>query len=149
MGTSIKIKSGGGAILKANLIYVDSENGVNSTGRGDINEPYLTPEYALSDISNTGTITGDTNSSVTLTNISDVDNALLEVGMQVSGTGIGYSTIITAKGNEGGDANTITLSKTATSSTALGTITFYKLYTLVLNGEFTSTGNWLKDGFSY
>ena len=149
MGTSIKIKSGGGAILQANLIYVDSENGVNSTGRGDINEPYLTPEYALSDISNTGTITGDTNSSVTLTNISDVDNALLEVGMQVSGTGIGYSTIITAKGNEGGDANTITLSKTATSSTALGTITFYKLYTLVLNGEFTSTGNWLKDGFSY
>ena len=131
-------------ISQSQKIYVDSTYGLDSTGNGSIASPYLTPEFALSDITNTGTVTGDINTSVTITNISDVDNATLEVGMYLVGTGIPYGTVIISKGNEGGDANTIVISKSATSTTASLSITWYKAYTLVLNGDFVATGNWHK-----
>lgn len=136
-------------INQSQKIYVDSTYGVDSAGNGSIAAPYLTPEFALSDITNTGTVTGNTNTSVTITNISDVDNATLEVGMYLVGTGIPYGTIIVSKGNEGLDANTVTISKAATSTTALLSITWYKAYTLVLNGDFIATGNWHKEGFNF
>lgn len=136
-------------IPQAQVIYVDSVNGVNSAGRGDINTPFLTPEYALTQINNTATITGSTNTNTTISGISDADNATLEVGMYLSGTGIPFGTIIVAKGNEGSDLNTITISKATTSTLVGTTLTWYKAYTLVLNGDFVATGNWFKDGVSY
>ena len=145
MGTSIKIKSGGGAILQANLIYVDSENGVDSTGRGDINTPYLTPEYALSDTTNTGTVTVTTATSTILSAISDLDNDNLVVGQYITGTGIPFGTIITAKGNEGGDANTVTLSKATTASATI-TATWFTIYELRLSGIFNAVSDWNKQG---
>lgn len=136
-------------IPQANKIYVDSVNGVDSTGRGNINTPYLTPEYALADITNTGTITANTATNTTLSAISDIDNANLEIGMYVSGTGIPFGTIIVAKGNQGGDANTVTLSRATTATSVALTITYTKFYTLRLNGDFTVTGNLYKQGFDY
>lgn len=130
-------------------VYVDSTYGVDTAGNGNLNSPYLTPEFALSDITNTATITGDTNTSVTITNISDADNATLEIGMYLVGTGIPYGTVIVSKGNEGLDANTVTISKAATSTTAGLSITWYQVYTLVLNGDFVATGNWYKNGFNF
>lgn len=135
------------AIPQAQIIYVDSVNGVNATtGRGDINKPYLTPEYALSNITNTATFTGNTATNTTISAISDANNALLEVGMYVSGSGIPFGTIIVAKGNQGGNANTVTLSK-ATTATATGvTVTWVKTYNVILNGSFVVTSSLFKEG---
>ena len=138
-------QDGGSSIPQASVIYVDSSSGVDSTGRGNINEPYLTPEYALADITNTGTITGNTATNTTLSAISDIDNANLEIGMYVSSTGIPFGTIIVAKGNEGGDANTVTLSRAATN-TGLKTVTWIKTYEVRINGNFVVTSNLFKEG---
>ncbi len=54
--------------------------------------------------------------STTITGISDADNLLLAVGQQLYSVYLDRSTIITAKGNEGGNANTVTIS-TATTGT--------------------------------
>lgn len=135
------------AIPQANTIYVDSVNGLNdTTGRGDINTPYLTPEYALSNIVNTGTIIGNTATNYTISGISDVNNANLKIGQNIGGTGIAYDTVIVAKGNQGGNANTITLSKPTTATATAVTITWITSYRLVLNGNFVATGNWFKQG---
>jgi hypothetical protein len=131
---------------QANTIYVDSVNGVNAAGRGNINTPYLTPEYALSNTNNTGTIAGNTTTNTTISAISDANNANLEVGMYLSGTGIPFGTIIVAKGNQGGNANTVTLSK-ATTATATGlTLTWIKTYEVILNGSFIVTSSLFKEG---
>jgi hypothetical protein len=137
------------SIPQANTIYVDSVNGINAvTGRGDINAPYLTPEYVLSNITNTGTITGNTSTvtSTTITGISDVNNANLSVGQNIGGSGIPFNTIIIAKGNQGGNANTITISKPVTATATGVTITWITSYVLVLSGNFTATSNWFKQG---
>jgi hypothetical protein len=135
-------------VPQSNIIYVDSTNGVNYTiGRGGINTPYLTPEYALSNITNTGTITGNTSTNTTISAISDVNNANLEIGMYLSGSGIPFGTIIVSKGNQGGNTNTITLSK-ATTATATGlTLTWWKIYEVRLSGNFIVTSNLFKEGF--
>jgi len=136
------------AIPQAQVIYVDSANGINATtGRGDINKPYLTPEYALSNITNTGTFTANTATNTTLSAISDINNALLEIGMYVSGSGIPFGTIIVAKGNQGGNANTVTLSKLTTATATGVTITWWKIYEVRLNGSFIVTSNLFKQGF--
>lgn len=137
------------SIPQANTIYVDSVNGVNAlTGRGDINTPYLTVEYVLSNTTNTGTITGNTSTvtSTTITGISDANNANLSVGQNIGGAGIPFNTIIIAKGNQGGNANTITISKPATATATGVTITWITSYVLVLSGNFTATSNWFKQG---
>jgi hypothetical protein len=135
------------SIPQAQIIYVDSANGVNAaTGRGDINTPYLTPEYALSNTTNTGTITGNTATNTTLSAISDVDNVLLEIGMYVSGSGIPFGTIIVAKGNQGGNANTVTLSKSTTATATGITVTWVKTYNVILNGSFVVTSSLFKEG---
>jgi len=134
-------------IIQSGVIYVDSLIGINSaTGRGDINRPYLTPEYALSNITNTGTITANTATNTTLSAISDVSNALLEIGMYVSGTGIPFGTIIVAKGNQGGNANTVTLSKLTTATATGVTVTCVKTYEVILNGSFVVTSSLFKEG---
>lgn len=135
------------SVPQANKIYVDSVNGVNSTGRGNINNPYLTPEYALSDITNTGTFTCNTATNTTLSAISDVNNALIKVGDYITGTGIPFGTQVRTKQNEGGNANTVTLTK-ATTATATGiTATRVTFYMVELNGTFNPTGNYHKVGF--
>jgi hypothetical protein len=135
-------------IPQAQIIYVDSVNGVNSaSGRGDINTPYLTPEYALANITNTGTITGNTATNTTISAISDAHNATLEVGMYLSGTGIPFGTIIVAKGNQGGNANTVTLSKSTTATATGVTLTWRKIYEVRLNGSFVVASNLFKEGF--
>ena len=146
--TSWQLLSYSTSISQSNTIYVDSSYGVNNTtGRGGLNSPYLTPEYALSNTINTGTILANTATNTTLSAISDANNANLEVGMYVSGSGIAFGTIIVAKGNQGSDANTVTLSK-ATTATATGvTLTWWKIYEVRLNGSFIVTSNLFKEGF--
>lgn len=128
-------------------IFVDSVNGVDSTGRGDINTPYLTIEYALSQITNTGTITGNiTTSSSTITGISDVDNTKLQVGMVLSVSGLPFNTTIITKNSEGSNANTIVVSNSATSTTSSLSISYIKQYIIECNGTFKPSSNIFKDG---
>lgn len=129
-------------IPQANKIYVDSINGVNATGRGNINNPYLTVEYALADITNTGTVTATTaNSSALLTAVSSTANIV--IGQYITGTGIPYGSTVVSK-----TVNTIGLSK---ACTAFGTITatYWTPYLIMLNGNFVATGNWQKQGFTF
>ena len=128
------------AIPQANKIYVDSINGVNLTGRGNINNPYLTPEYALSDITNTGTVTATTtNLSATLTAVSSTANIV--VGQFITGTGIPYNSIVVSK-----TSNTIVLSKVCTAGATI-TATWWTIYEVILNGNFVVTSNIHKTGF--
>ena len=129
------------SIPYSNMIYVDSSNGVNyPTGRGSINSPYLTPEYALSNITNTGTITVTTTStSATLTAVSDTTN--ISIGQYITGTGIPYESIVISK-----TANTIVLSKTCTASATI-TATWWTIYNLICIGNFTIISNIYKHGF--
>jgi hypothetical protein len=128
------------SIPQANKIYVDSLNGVNATGRGNINNPYLTVEYALSDITNTGTVTATTaNLSATLTAVSSTANIV--IGQFITGTGIPYNTIVVSK-----TSNTIVLSKACTASATI-TATWWTIYEVILNGNFVVTSNIHKTGF--
>jgi len=129
------------SIPQTNIIYVDSVNGVNAaTGRGDINTPYLTPEYALSNITNTGTVTATTTSgSATLTAVSDTTN--IQVGQYITGTGIPYDSIVVSK-----TSNTIVLSRNCTASATI-TATWWTIYEVMLIGNFTVTSNLYKHGF--
>ena len=129
-------------IPQANKIYVDSINGVNSTGRGNINNPYLTVEYALADITNTGTVTATTtNLSATLTAVSSTANIV--IGQFITGTGIPYGSTVISK-----TSNTIVLSKTCTASATI-TATWYTIYEINTNGSVTWVSNWEKEGFIF
>lgn len=128
------------SVPQKNKIYVDSTNGVDSTGRGRIDNPYLTVEYALSDNNNTGTVTATTtNNSNVLTSVSSTTNIV--IGQFITGAGIPYDSIVTAK-----TSNTITLSRTCTASATI-TATWWTIYELQLNGNFVATSNWFKAGF--
>jgi hypothetical protein len=130
------------AIPQANKIYVDSINGVDSTGRGRIDNPYLTVEYALSDIINTGTVTATTtNSNNVLTSVSDTVN--IAIGQVINGTGIQTGSTVISK-----TANTITLDRTCTASATI-TATWFTIYEVNMNGNFTWVSNWEKDGFVF
>ena len=146
----IKFKTAGGVVQnifsadpsvpQANKIYVDSVNGVNSTGRGNINTPYLTPEYALADITNTGTVTATTTtSSNTLTAVSDTTNIV--VGQFITGAGIPYNSVVVSK-----TVNTIVLSQVCTASATI-TATWWTVYEVILHGNFVVTSNIHKTGF--
>ena len=129
-------------IPQANKIYVDSINGIDTTGIGNINNPYLTVEYALADITNTGTVTATTtNASALLTAVSSTANIV--IGQYITGTGIPYGSTVVSK-----TVNTIGLSK---ACTAFGTITatYWTPYLIMLNGNFVATGNWQKQGFTF
>ena len=132
---------------QAQKLYVDSENGTDVTTSGELGQPFLTPEYALNQIDNTGSITGDTNSNTTISGISDIDNDKLEVGMYLYGSGVLFGSVIVSKGNEGSDSNTIIISKSVSSSNTNISIDFVKIYELVLNGTFNVSSRTLfKEG---
>ena len=127
-------------IPQANKIYVDSINGTDATGRGNINNPYLTPEYALADITNTGTVTATTaNLSATLTAVSSTANIV--IGQFITGAGIPYGSTVVSK-----TVNTIVLSKACTAGATI-TATWWTIYEVILNGNFVVTSNIHKTGF--
>ena len=128
----------------ATKVYIDSVSGINATGRGSLGKPYLTPEYALSDITNTSTFVGNiTSGSTTISGIASTTN--ISIGDYIYAAGVSsYDLRVVAK-----TSTTLTLSSAATSTTSSLTITYYKPYTLVLTGNFTATGNWHKLGFFF
>ena len=150
-GTNIKTLNGNSilgsgnfdtSVPQANKIYVDSINGVDSTGRGRIDNPYLTVEYALSDNTNTGTVTAiTTNNSETLTSVSSTSN--IKVGQVISGAGIPPNTTVISF-----TSNTIVLSKKCTTSATI-TATWITQYLLICNGSFIWVSNWNKEGFNF
>ena len=83
-------------IPQSQNIYVDSENGINTTDRGNINKPYLSIEYALANTINTGTITATTtNNNITLTSVSDTTD--IKIGQFITGAGIPYGSQVVSK----------------------------------------------------
>lgn len=134
--------------LQADIIYVDSVYGTNTSSSGDLNKPYLTVEYALSSTTNTGLFTGGTtNNSTTISGISDTQNAVLKVGQYVTGSGIPFGTIIVAKGNQGLNLNTITLSQNATATASNVSLTWWTIKRVKLIGSFTINSNIAKSGY--
>ncbi len=132
------------AVPQSNIIYIDSDPsiGIDSTGRGNINNPYLTPEYALADITNTGAVTATTTSgSATLTSVSST--ASIIVGQTITGTGIPLNSSVVSK-----TVNTIVLSNKCTASATV-TTTWYTIYEIQLIGNFVWASNWFKLGFNY
>lgn len=144
-GTSGTSPAGGGLsqIPQTDIIYVDSVTGTDDTssGRGNIELPYATVEYALSNTTNTATITGDTtNGSATLTNVSSTTN--IKVGQYITGTNIPYNSVVVSK-----TANTIVLSQTATGTGTGLTLTWWTPKTIKIMGDVIATSNWFKAGF--
>ena len=135
----LNAKANNTSFFQANKIYVDSINGVNTTGNGNINNPYLTPEFALSDITNTGTVTATTtlNSNV-LTSVSATTNII--IGQYITGTNIPFDSIVISK-----TSNTITINRNATGNGSI-TATWWTIYNVILNGNFTVASNIAKSG---
>ena len=128
------------SVPQANKIYIDSINGVDAVGRGRVDNPYLTPEYALANTTNTGTVTATTTSSNNvLTSVSSTAN--ISIGQFITGTGIPYDSVVVSK-----TSNSITLSRNCTASATI-TATWWTIYELMLNGNFVATSNWFKAGF--
>ena len=136
-------------INQANKIYVDSVNGVDSTGRGGISNPYLTLNYAQTDVpTSTGTFSCDTATNTLLTNISDVNYALLVEGQFTTGAGIPFNTKILSKDGGGVDAKQVTLTR-PTTATASITATWVTTYDIMCLGSFVPTANIHRLGFYY
>lgn len=131
------------SVPQANKIYIDSTNGVDSAGRGRIDNPYLTVEYALSDITNTGTFTATTTSgSNTLTAVSSTTN--IKIGQKITGLGIPYGSTV-----ESFVTNTsIVISQNATSSNSGITVSWWNEYWIIFNGSLVTTSNLYKQGFN-
>jgi hypothetical protein len=139
-GSQMKLNYGGSA-PRTNKIHVDAILGIDATGRGNIEKPYATVEYALANTTNTGTVTGTTtNGSATITSVSDTTN--IKVGQYITGTNIPYDSVVVSK-----TSNTIVLSRTATGTGSSLTLTWWSIYEVILSGDFTATGNWFKAGF--
>jgi hypothetical protein len=144
-GTWATPVSGVSTVGQTDIIYVDSALGTDdtATNRGNIDMPYATVEYVLANVTNTGTVTGDTTSgSATLTNVSSTTN--IKVGQYITGTNIPYNSTVISK-----TSNTIVLSQTATGTGTTLTFTWWTPKLLRLNGDFTATSNWFKQGFYF
>ena len=131
-------------ITQTNVIYVDAVLGANDTtsGRGNIDKPYATVEYALSGsgISNTGVVTATTTStSNVLTSLSSTENIL--VGQFITGAGIPYDSVVVSK-----TSNSITISRACTASATI-TATWWTIKTIKLVTSAIATSNWFKPGF--
>jgi hypothetical protein len=139
---------GASSVPQANKIYVDSINGVDSIGRGRIDNPFLTIEYALTQISNTSTLVGSISgaSVYTVTGISDADNLLLKEGDVISHSSLPGNTTVVTKNNEGSNANTITVSQASLSSASGVTFNTIRPTLVVANGIFKPTSSIFKDG---
>lgn len=136
------------AIPQANKIYIDSINGVNAVGGGEINTPFLTIEYALTQISNTYTITGSISGSgiYVITGISDADNLLLKEGDVISHSSLLGNTTVVTKNNEGSNANTIVISQASISSASAVTFDIIRPTLVIANGIFKPVSSIFKDG---
>jgi hypothetical protein len=145
-GTVLEVFSEGSSTIgQTDIIYVDSTLGSdnNDSGRGNIDKPYSSIEYALSAITNTGIITGDTtNGSTIITGVTSTTN--IKVGQYINGANIPYGSIVVTK-----TSNTITLSKSATGTTTSTSITWYTPKLIKTSGNFNVSSNLFKDGFSY
>jgi len=151
----IHYKNSGGTILElfpssistisqTDIIYIDSANGADNgdANRGNIEKPYATVEYVLANVVNTGTVTGTTTSgSATISSVNDTTN--IKVGQYITGTGIPFNTTVLSK-----TSNSITISTTATANGTV-TLTWWTPKLLRLNGDFTATSNWFKEGFYF
>lgn len=151
-----RYKSLGGTVLEAfpvaistisqtDIVYIDSLNGANNNdaGRGNIDKPYATVEYVLSSITNTNTISGNTTNGSSLvsglTNTSDI-----KIGQYVTGNGIPYNTTILSI-----TGSSINISTTATATATGVSLAWWSPKLLRLNGDFTATSNWFKQGFYF
>jgi len=132
------------SVPQTDIIYIDSTNGADNgdTNRGNVEKPYASVEYVLANVVNTGTVTGTTTSgSATISSVNDTSN--IKVGQYITGTGIPFNTTVLSK-----TSNSITISTTATANGTV-TLTWWTPKLLRLNGDFTATSNWFKQGFYF
>jgi hypothetical protein len=113
--------AGSGIIPHTKIVTLNNEGGDNNSIVIDTPAivSYINASLPLQSIPATDTpasITVTTNTSTTLTGISNLERVLLTVGDVITGTGIAVGSRITVIGNEGGDANTATLDLTATAT---------------------------------
>jgi hypothetical protein len=144
-GTVLEIFAAGGSttITQTDILYIDSVNGSDNgdSGRGNIDKPYASVEYALSSTTNTGVVTGSTaNGSATITGVTDTTS--IKVGQYITGTNVPYNSIVVSK-----TSNAITLSQAATGSGNGLALTWWTPKTIKINGNITATSNWFKPCF--
>jgi hypothetical protein len=144
-GIVLEIFAAGGSttIPQTDILYIDSVNGSDNgdSGRGNIDKPYASVEYALSSTTNTGVVTGSTaNGSATITGVTDTTS--IKVGQYITGTNIPYNSVVVSK-----TINTIVISKTATGTGSTITLTYWTIKTIKLVTSTTATSNWFKPGF--
>lgn len=140
-------------VYKTNIpnIYVNSLIGVDAnTANGTFNNPYKTCKYAVDHVQNTWSATLNV-TLLTIEGIPDALNNFLKEGDYVTGTYIDKYTTIITKNNEGGNSNSIVLSKyTLTASPQTDVIKFYRFYNVIVTGPIIAlTSNILKPGFTY
>jgi hypothetical protein len=145
-GTVLEVFSSGGATVpQANIIYIDATNGADNgdSGRGNIDKPYASVEYVLSSVTNSGGFTAITSSgSAVITGTTDVSS--VQSGQFITGNGIPYNSVVLSK-----TGSTITISTTATASSSGASLTWWTPKLLRLNGDFTATSNWFRQGFYF
>jgi hypothetical protein len=134
------------SLPQTRVIYVDPQatTAANNSdaGRGNYDKPYLSVEYVLANVVNTGTLTAVTaNAGYTLTGVTT--NSNIAIGEYLTGTGVPYNTVITAF-----TSSTIVVSQPMTA-TGTVTVTWFIPYELRLNGTHTATSNWYKLGFNF
>lgn len=144
-GTVLEVFSSGGVttVPQTDVIYIDSINGSDNgdSGRGNIDKPYASVEYALSSTTNTGVVTGSTtNGSATLTGITDTTS--IKVGQYITGTNVPYNSIVVSK-----TSNTIVLNQVATGSATGLSLTWWTPKTIKVVNDVLATSNWYKPGF--
>ena len=143
-GTILEVFSEGiSTINQTDIIYVDSTLGSdnNDSGRGNIDKPYATVEYALSATTNTGTVTGGTISgSATITGVTSTSD--IKVGQYITGSNIPYNSIVVSK-----TSNTIVLNQVATGTGTSSVITYWTIKTIKVVNDIVATSNWYKPGF--
>lgn len=133
-------------IPNAISLFVDSISG-NDGNDGRQTSPFKTINGALTSINNSGSFICTTaNNSNVISGVLDTDNIKLEVGMVLDSSEFPHNTVVLSKGNEGGDNNTIVVSKQAIGTNASSITSYIRLYILECNGFFTPTASIFKDG---
>jgi len=136
------------SIVQTNKVYVDGGYSSPFISTGSIQRPFLTLDGLIADwdlldagyLDPLDTIQTTTNTSTSITGITDLSNAYIKEGMWITGTGIPYGTFVESKGNEGGNANTLVISNAATDATS-GNRIFYKNFDAEVRGNNVITGD--------
>jgi hypothetical protein len=114
--------AGSGIVPHTKIVTLNNEGGDNNSIIIDTPalESFIDASIPLRSIPLNNTETSitatTTNGNAILTGISNLDHVLLTVGDVMTGTGVYLGSRITAVGNEGGDANTVTLDTAAVAS---------------------------------